>query len=427
MAISKVRKDATDKVDDRYYVQLYNPAGGLYKKVVRGKKAARDHEAEMRTKLNRGGIAGASDRQVTVEEFLAKIMASKKTISENTRISYGNALRNHVIPNIGGRRVVSLARESLLLTGLFEGIERDAGKGMRRQCEMLVRMMLKIAIREGVLDRNPLDGVPLAKRVPVRGIPYAPELVDVVRVRDEILANTSVMPGSVEMALAQLDTLTGTGMRVGELMGLSEADVDWDNKTITINRQVIYVRPEPDPGDPDRRLPGVFIFGPPKTDDSSVRTIPAPQFVMAALAATKLRNGTSAVTLPWERRDGKAQTHQLLFFSLHHGRRGEAMSPNHFTTRLSRLGKRLELSGELHAHCLRHRYTTTLHDGGVPQIDIDYVTGHRPTGSITLTVYTQTTKAGLEKARRVMEEAWAAAVDDAAKAKAASGGAALAG
>lgn len=44
MAISKVKPH--DPRDDRYYVQLYNQMGGYYKKVVRGKRAAAQHEAE---------------------------------------------------------------------------------------------------------------------------------------------------------------------------------------------------------------------------------------------------------------------------------------------------------------------------------------------------------------------------------------------
>lgn len=62
MAVNKVSADARD---DRYEVRLYNPLGGHYKKIVRGKRAAERHEPEIRTVLAQGGMAAGPARTVT--------------------------------------------------------------------------------------------------------------------------------------------------------------------------------------------------------------------------------------------------------------------------------------------------------------------------------------------------------------------------
>jgi integrase len=61
---------------------------------------------------------------------------------------------------------------------------------------------------------------------------------------------------------------------------------------------------------------------------------------------------------------------------------------------------------------LRHRYTTVLHDAGVPQRTIDYVVGHAPIGT-TLAVYVEVTPESLGKVRAVLEDAWSSAVEQA--------------
>ena len=392
MAISKVQPH--DARDDRYYIRLYNPLGGYYKKVVRGKRAAAQHEAEMQTRLSHGGLAGASDRSKTVRDYLEEILAAKKLLAPNTRRSYGNTTRLHIYPDIGDLKVSRLDRP-LVLTAFFETVEKRSGREARRAAESLVRAMLKSAVRDRILDRNPLDGIAFPKRSRVRGIPYAPDLADVLRVREAIATQRrGATAGEQEMALAQLDLLIGTGVRVGELLAIApETDVDLKRKTLTISRQLIYL---PNDG---------FVFAPPKTDDSGRRIIPLPKFVLAAMSVTQLRNGLAEITLPWQEPDAPlTQTHRLLFHRLRDP--GTVVRPVSLQNRLHRVGQALGLPGDLHPHSFRHRFTAILHDGGVPQIVIDEITGHLPGGSVTMKTYTRPMDAGRAKAREAIEQAW---------------------
>lgn len=409
MSVKKVDETVSDKVDDRYRVRLYNPAGGYYKKVINGKQAAYKHEAEMKAKLDRGGVS--QDRgKVTVRELFEQIMAAKPNLAAHTVRSYGNHLRLHILPEFGDVKVGKLT-SGLAISGFLERVEGNAGKSTRRSVESLMRAMLKTAVREGLLDRNPLAGVPFPKAVRVRGVPYAPELTEVMRLREHVRTGKggNIFAGERTMFEAMVDTLTGSGVRIGELLGISRDDLDVDRLTLTINRQLVDLPASKDAqGNPTKQS---WHFGPPKTDDSGPRTIPIPKFVADALTATLERNGTRSITLPWDKADPAAakrmETQDLIFFSLR-----EAATPIHAISvqnRISRLGQIVGMGGPLHPHCFRHRYTTVLHDAGVPQIVIDYVTGHLPSGSVTMTTYTQATAEGMIKARDAIAAAWTTA------------------
>ena len=390
MAVTKVSEDARD---DRYEVRLYNPLGGRYKKIVRGKRAAERHEAEIKTVLTHGGMAAAPDRNLTVAELMDQILAAKPNLAPNTKRAYGNSLRLHLYPALGDHPVRRLT-SGLALSAVLERIEHTSGREARRAAESLLRLLLKTAVRERILDRNPRDGVPFPRRTRVRGLPYAPQMTD-VHLLLELLARPARvgLRGEVEMMTALVTLLIGTGVRIGELLALSpEFDHDAARCTLSISRQLTY-------------LPGHgFVFSSPKTDDSGVRTIPLPAFASAALARTTLANGHREVTLPWRAPGGRSTTLPLAFFNLR-----DPVAPFRPQTAQDRIriaGQRLELPGPLHPHSFRHRYTALLHDAGVPQIVIDEVTGHLPSGSVTMRTYTRAMDRGREQAREAIQSAW---------------------
>lgn len=96
MAVTKV---GTDARDDRYEVRLYNPVGGgRYKKVIRGKRAADLHEAQMRLQLEAGGVAIPGLRTITFEDLMEHVLAARPNLAPNTVRSYRNSPRLHLYP-----------------------------------------------------------------------------------------------------------------------------------------------------------------------------------------------------------------------------------------------------------------------------------------------------------------------------------------
>ncbi|MDQ1711879.1 MAG: hypothetical protein QOE45_1329 [Frankiaceae bacterium] len=132
-----VKKWNSDPKDDRYYVRLYNPQGGQYKKIIRGKRAAELHHAEMKAKLARGSVAPSTARNKTVDELMTAILDAKPNLRVGTRSGYDNTIRLHIKPELGDLRVRELGY--LTLTGFFERVEKKAGREAERTAESLAR------------------------------------------------------------------------------------------------------------------------------------------------------------------------------------------------------------------------------------------------------------------------------------------------
>jgi len=244
--------------------------------------------------------------------------------------------------------------------------------------------------------------------------------VDAVRVRDHAL---TPRPGTHEAERAQHAALVvamiGTGLRIGEVLGIDPTtDIDTDHGMLKVVRQVQYINPracnacrrldQPAEGCPDCEAGG-YVYCPPKGNDASKRTVPLPQFVLASISALQLRNGAQSIALPWGETTGPSQPHSLLFHSLRSP--DKPLNQAGFSSVIARTGKRLALPRPLSPHSFRHRYTSVLANAGVPQIVIDTITGHKPTGSVTHEVYTEAEQKGIDMARDAIESAWERAQD----------------
>jgi integrase len=140
--------------------------------------------------------------------------------------------------------------------------------------------------------------------------------------------------------------MLGTGMRWGEAVGL--------------RRQAVHLLRRPPHltvADALHEVDGKLYFGPPKTR-ASQRTIPLPSVVAQALASHLPANGSPTDLVftapqggPWRRRNWA-------------GRR--------WLPALERAG----LEG-LRVHDLRHTYASWLADGGVPEVIVAAVMGHK--------------------------------------------------
>lgn len=107
---------------------------------------------------------------------------------------------------------------------------------------------------------NPCVGVKLPKAPPHKVVP-----LDVAQVR-------ALADAAPDRYRAVIITGAGTGLRLGELLGLDLARVDFLRRRSTVDRQLV-----------DESGVGP-VLSPPKTQ-ASYRTVPAPNIVLETLAA----------------------------------------------------------------------------------------------------------------------------------------------
>lgn len=396
---------AAAKRDQRYLVQTAIPGSGNKSetKTVVGLRHAEDYDARRRLELKTSARPAVAeiDRDITFRDFAPKVFAAR-ALAQNTRAAYTRQMDRNVYPELGDVKIRSLT-SPLALRTVLANIERASGKPTRHFCEARIRTVLNAAVAEGLLPVSPLKAVPFSGYERARGKPYAPDYTEIGAAR-QALGKLRMAEPDRTMFTAIVDTLAGTGMRVSEVLGLGDGDLNELTNSLRVSRQLSYHEPC-EQCRTESRVP--YVLGPPKTDEGSMRDIPAPDFVVRALAATTRRNGVRSFTLPWEEPHGSATaTVRLLFHRLTPTYTHLPLAATNVQHRLQRLGQVAKLPRGLHPHALRHAFTTRLDDDGVSMKVIDAITGHVSTGSTSLQ-YAHVTKRKLDYARQVIEAAWA--------------------
>ncbi len=215
-------------------------------------------------------------------------------------------------------------------------------------------MSLKRAVKLGILGYNPADGV-----TPPKTQKKEMQVWDENQVQTYLLTIDAEQPRSG----ALLKLAVGTGMRLGELLGLMWGDVDWERKQISIQRQPKLVRDEKND------------FGPVKSK-SSMRTIRIADVLVDALREHREKQfvETKVFASDWNDID-------LVFPN----ERGDAMLRCSATkihkTMLARAGLPY-----IRFHDLRHTAVSLMLQNGVPIVEVSKYIGHARV-SITLDTY----------------------------------------
>ena len=202
-----------------------------------------------------GQYVGPNDGKVTFKEY-AEAWRAAQVHRPSSTAHIETTLRRHAYPLLGDRPLASIRpteiqawvkRLSLTLAPATVGVAHG-----------VVASIFKAAVRDRKIRGSPCEGIRLPKQEPRKVVPLPTEAVQ---------ALADAVPGRYR-ALVVL--AAGTGLRQGEVFGLTLDRVDFPVRTVTVDRQMVT-------------LPGREPFhGPPKTA-ASYRTVPLPRVVLDAL------------------------------------------------------------------------------------------------------------------------------------------------
>lgn len=195
-------------------------------------REAKEHKpaAERQERQRRTGLG---DPHLTVGEYAERwISYASYALRPPTYQSYRRALKNHVVPAIGGVRLQTLDR--VQLKAWLGGMLR-AGKGAAtvQAVAGVVRRLLAEAVEERLIENNPALG--LGRPLHLKG--YDPSRIRAM--------DAHQLRRFLECARTQAAALyafflvcSHAGLRLGEAMALQADDVDLDGAQIRIERQL---------------------------------------------------------------------------------------------------------------------------------------------------------------------------------------------
>lgn len=310
--------------------------------------------------------------KMTVEEWFWQWMNIYKrtTVSPNTYTRYVSMMKYYIVPAVGKIKLSEL--KATHIQRFYNKLYNDGlAYTTRKHMHTVFNQALQCAVNEGLISKNyALNTV----RKKDKNTDYE---VDVFtpEEQEKIISNLDITPIGVLVRLA-----LGTGCRVGELLGLSWSDIDFENNLIHINHGLKREATFDEVG--KTIIKSELKVGELKTRKSK-RTIPIAEATARVLKQYKLR----------QREFIRVDIYPKMVFLSQHGKPFDSSSVR---TQYARLLKKMGIPYRKF-HALRHTYATRLMENGIHPKVAQELLGHS-TCDITMAVYSHVLPEQMKKA-----------------------------
>ena len=210
---------------DRYGKRHYVYAKTLTKLREKEKQIRRDYE---------DGLDPDKAKMIEVNHMVERYLRNKPDLKDTTKGTYVY-LYNHRIKNTIGKRKISDIKYSDIKGFYYKMIIEDGLSGTTvDHVNTLLHPAFQMAVRDGLLRLNPTDGVMNElKRSKYWVVNRRKALT-----RDEQKRLMDFIRGDRKYTgwLPIITILLGTGVRIGEALGILWSDIDFEKRILTISR-----------------------------------------------------------------------------------------------------------------------------------------------------------------------------------------------
>lgn len=374
-----LEKGESQRKDGKYVFQYQDISGKRKSVYASNLSDLRKREKQIKRDLDDGiDTRGA---EITLNEQFDKYILLKTQLANSTRQNYIDLWNGNLRENPLGRKSICDIKKSDILRFYNSLCDRGLKYSTLKTFNCMISPCLELAVDDDIIRKNPCKGCLWEfsnnsdKRTALTKSDQE-ELLDFVR-------NSSIYSAYYPMIVFMI----GTAVRCGEAIGLTWNDVDFANKTVKIDHQLIY-----------KKKSGCYGFyaDTPKTE-AGIRVIPLTSEVVKALKEQREQqlskgwgtnvniDGYSDFVFSTKNKNPimpSAVNNILLNIVNKHN----AI----FDTELPRIS----------AHVLRHTGCTRMSEAGLDPKVLQYIMGHSKI-SVTMEVYNHVSE---ERNRREMKK-----------------------
>lgn len=294
------------------------------------------------------------------------------SVKPTTYDMYYNICQNHIKPHLGHYKLDKL--NQLAVQKFINDISGTAyQKGLSlstiKKIVITLTQAYNKAIELGMLYKNPCSGINLPNKEPKESVAFSAEE------QSAFLANCKGESTFENLFIFAFNT----GMRMGEMLALTWEDIDFKNKTVTVNKNLSIVKDHNE--NSERKTKTVII---PSTKNKTIREIPLTRKALAAVQFQK---------------DNNVKESPFVFYST----TGTPIQKRNIYRAFHNIIKTADIKSPVTFHSMRHSFATRLLEKGADIKTISNLLGHKSI-QITLDIYSHVQSNLKQKTIELLED-----------------------